>query len=39
MHELGIVVHITKTLKGIAEENQLKEIASVSGPYPDYPVH
>ncbi len=30
MHELGIVVHITKTLKGIAEENQLKEIASVS---------
>lgn len=30
MHELGIVVHITKTLTEIAEENQLTEIGSVT---------
>ena len=30
MHELGIIVHITKTLQGVAEENNLSEIASVT---------
>lgn len=30
MHELGIIVHITKTLLKIAQENRLKEIASVT---------
>lgn len=30
MHELGIIVHISKTLKEIAEENQLTEIGSVT---------
>ena len=30
MHELGIIVHITKTLQSVAEENNLKEIASVT---------
>lgn len=30
MHELGIIVHITKTLTGVAEENRLSEIASVT---------
>lgn len=30
MHELGIIVHITKTLNEVAEENNLKEIASVT---------
>lgn len=43
MHELGIVVHITKTLESIVEENQLQdvsrvslEIGKVSGIVPDY---
>lgn len=26
MHELGILVHMAKTLKSLAEENQLTEI-------------
>lgn len=30
MHELGIIVHITKTLQSVAEENNLKEITSVT---------
>ena len=30
MHELGIIVHITKTLQSVAKENNLKEIASVT---------
>lgn len=30
MHELGIIVHITKTLHEIAEENQLSEIGEVT---------
>ena len=30
MHELGIIVHITKTLLNVAEENKLSEIASVT---------
>ena len=30
MHELGIIVHINKTLHGIAEENQLSKIGSVT---------
>ena len=30
MHELGIIVHITKTLQNVAEENNLSEIASVT---------
>ena len=43
MHELGIVVHITKTLKSVVEENQLQdisrvtlEIGKISGIVPDY---
>lgn len=30
MHELGIIVHINKTLHELAEENQLTEIGSVT---------
>lgn len=30
MHELGIIVHITKTLQEVAKENQLTEIGSVT---------
>lgn len=30
MHELGIIVHVAKTLHQIAEENNLTEIASVT---------
>ena len=30
MHELGIIVHITKTLGELAVENKLSEIASVT---------
>lgn len=30
MHELGIIVHINKTLHSIAEENNLEEIGSVT---------
>ncbi|MGN0365887.1 MAG: hydrogenase maturation nickel metallochaperone HypA [Suilimivivens sp.] len=30
MHELGIIVHITKTLEDIAQENQLTQIGSVT---------
>lgn len=30
MHELGIIVHLNKTLQGIAEENTLTSIASVT---------
>ena len=30
MHELGIIVHIKKTLQSVAEENNLKEIATVT---------
>ena len=30
MHELGIIVHINKTLHGIAEEKQLSKIGSVT---------
>lgn len=30
MHELGIIVHISKTLQSVAEENNLSEIASVT---------
>ena len=43
MHELGIIVHITKTLGELAVENKLSEIASVtleigevSGIVPDF---
>ena len=43
MHELGIIVQITKTLNEVAEENQLAKIGSVtleigevSGIVPDY---
>lgn len=28
MHELGIIVHITKTLQNVAKENNLSEIGS-----------
>ena len=30
MHELGILVHMTKTLQSVAEENHLQEIASIT---------
>lgn len=30
MHELGIIVHVTKTLHNVAEENKLTEISSVT---------
>ena len=30
MHELGIIVHINKTLHSIAQENQLTKIGSVT---------
>lgn len=30
MHELGILVHMTKTLKSLAEENQLSEIGGIT---------
>ena len=30
MHELGIIVHITKTLQNVAKENNLSEIGSVT---------
>ena len=30
MHELGIIVHITKTLQSVAKENYLNEIGSVT---------
>ena len=30
MHELGIIVHINKTLHSIAEENRLTKIGSVT---------
>lgn len=30
MHELGIIVHITKTLQEVAKENQLTQIGSVT---------
>lgn len=33
MHELGIIVHINKTLHEIAEENHLTEIESVTVEY------
>ena len=43
MHELGILVHMAKTLKSLAEENQLTEIGGitlevgeVSGIVPEY---
>lgn len=43
MHELGIIVHISRTLNEVAEENHLTEIGSVtleigevSGIVPDY---
>ena len=43
MHELGIIVHITKTLNELAVENRLTEIGSVtleigevSGIVPDF---
>ncbi len=43
MHELGIIVHIAKTLDAIAVENKLEKIGSVtleigevSGVVPDY---
>lgn len=43
MHELGIIVHVSKSLENIAVENQLTEIGSVtleigevSGIVPDY---
>ena len=29
MHELGILVHMAKTLKSLAEENQLTEIGGI----------
>ena len=30
MHELGIIVHISRTLEEVAKENQLTEIGSVT---------
>lgn len=43
MHELGIIVHVAKTLEKIAEENQVTQIGSVtlqigevSGIVPEY---
>lgn len=30
MHELGIIVHITKTIDEVIEENHLSEIASIT---------
>ena len=30
MHELGIIIHLNKTLHNIAEENKLQEIGSVT---------
>ena len=30
MHELGIIVHITKTLQNVAKKNNLSEIGSVT---------
>ena len=43
MHELGIIVHISRTLDEVAKENNLTEIGSVtleigevSGIVPDY---
>ena len=30
MHELGIIVHISKTLDEVAKENELSDIASVT---------
>jgi len=30
MHELGILVHMTKTLKSLAVENQLSEIGGIT---------
>ena len=30
MHELGIVVHISRTLQQVAEENQVSKIGSVT---------
>lgn len=30
MHELGIIVHVTKTLQEVAVENQLEKIGSVT---------
>lgn len=43
MHELGIIVHISRTLDAVAEENRLTEIGSVtlevgevSGVVPEY---
>lgn len=30
MHELGIVFHVIKQIEELAEENQLKEVASVT---------
>ena len=30
MHELGIIVHIAKTLDQVAAENELKKIGSVT---------
>lgn len=43
MHELGIIVHVTKVLEQVAEENQVTEIGSVtleigevSGVVPEY---
>lgn len=30
MHELGILVHMAKTLKSLAEENQLTEIGGIT---------
>lgn len=43
MHELGIIIHISKTLKEVAEENEVTKIGSVtlevgevSGIVPEY---
>ena len=43
MHELGIIIHISKTLKEVAEENDVTkigavtlEIGEVSGIVPEY---
>ena len=30
MHELGIIVHITKTLQNVAKENNLKRKSALS---------
>ena len=30
MHELGIIIHISKTLKEVAEENEVTKIGSVT---------